>query len=190
MDIAVLDKDPLADFTPSRWETVKHVLSGNDPDGISKALAASRAGVPAKSLDKWLRRSRNATPADDPIIHEIAQFFDSVMEIQASRYEDLYHKRAVNGVIEKRQVTNAKGEKVKTVTYKQDMKALEKLLARRDPSYSNNPPKETSHELSPEERSEMMQKLIAAQRIEEADRLAEAEGNTIDIEPDADGVYG
>ena len=174
-------RDPMADFTPERWEKVKKVLSGESDTSISLAGAARAAGVPPSSIRKWINRSQEQRPEDDPLIHEIAEFAAGVDELQAGRLEDKAWERAMHGWDEP---VFAGGEQVGS-RRKFDSKLLLRLLQVRDRRFVNEQRVTTRFDES--DAAEIMQRLIAGQRVAEA-RL-EAKDQAIDVEEKDDGVY-
>ena len=150
-----LKNRPCEQFTPERWAIVKAVLAGEDPAGVSLALAARKVGITPATIRHWAKRSRNPHPGDHPLLAEVAPFFEEAVEMQAGLYEDNLHRMAMQG----------------------DRAATLKLLAVRDERYSDKPRKEETVEI---DSREIYQRLLAARTMAEieAERDAEAKAES------------
>lgn len=166
---------PLETFTPEKWDIVKRVLSGEDDNKVSLAAAAKAAGVKVRDINQWVKRSREALPHDDPLILEIAEFYDSIKELQAGRLQDEAWQRAVEGVD---QDVWHKGEVVGSKNVKDD-RILMRLLEARDDDY-----KKAHVPVAIVSNSDLIfAKLLAASRLAEADAEAiEDKRNMIDAD--------
>ena len=188
-------RDKLFDFSPERFAILKKVMGGKDPEGVSMGFAAEKCGVTIGAIKRWRSRAEKADERDDPIIHELAEFFANMRELQAASYEDKLHQRAMTGSRERKKVVNSKGETTLSMTLKDDGASLMALLRKRDKGYLATPQTETMKELTPEQRAEMFQRLVAAKRLAEADALAvedergSREAELVDLEVGDDGVF-
>lgn len=163
---------------------MKGVLSGTDDHRVSLAGAARAAGVTVQAIKRWVRRSAQALPDDDPLVHEIAPFIDGIVELQAGRLEDVAWERSVHGW---KEPVFYKGERTGTKR-KFDNTMLMKLLKARDPRYLDRVA--VTPELSADDKEEIFNRLLAGERLAKARQEAEeAEKNTIDLEEDDEGVF-
>lgn len=171
-------RDPLAEFTPERWDTIKSVLSGQHEDCISLAGAARLAGVSPKAVRQWVNRSLERNPEDGELIHEVADFFEQIPEMQAGRLEDEAWKRSVKGV---KQDVYAKGEVVGQKTI-YDNRLMMSMLKARDMRYQTEKPVKKT--VADGDAAEIIQRLVAAQRVAEA----KLEAEVIDVDDDDYGA--
>ena len=175
--------NPLQEFTPERWETIRSILSGESGSKVSMTAAAREAGITLGTLKAWVRRSERKDPGDDPLIHDIAEFMKEVDRLQADTLEDVVWQRAIEGVdhpvIHKGQVVDS---------YKKvDNKLLLRLLETREPKYRST----SQHvSVSLSDPSEIHARLLAGHRIALANEAREKQINLSDkdyeVIPDKD----
>ena len=167
--------DALESFTPEAWEAAKQVLSGETDDKISWAAAARAAGVPLHTLKAWVRRSADRRVDDDPLIYEVAEFVDQIDELQTGRLEDIAWERSVSGWDEP---VFHQGEHVDNKR-KFDHRLLTRFLETRDKRWRKQI---EVKQLTVDDASEIQRRLLAGQRLAEAEENKRA----IDL---AEGEY-
>ena len=174
---------PLIEFTPERWEAAKRVLSGEDDEGVSWTAAAKAAGVSVSTLQRWVKRSQERLPEDDPLVHEIAEFCEGIDDLQGQRLEDVAWKRAVYGEDEP---VYYKGERVDT-KLRYDNKLLMRMLETRNPRYRT---KDATLKIGVDDAAEIFRRLTAGKRIAEAQNEETAlQAPTIDLQKDEDDIF-
>lgn len=170
---------PLEKFTPERWDIIKRILSGQDENKVSLGAAAREAGVSIADIRGWVKRSRESQPDDDPLVMEIAEFYDSIKELQSGFVEDEIWKRGFTGVTED---VWHKGEVVGQKTTP-DSRILMRVLETRNDDYK----KSHAPVIALGSTEEVFAKLLAGERLALAEQDAikdkrEAENDTIDLE--------
>ena len=170
--------DALAQYTPERWEAAKTVLSGDSDEGVSMKAAARAAGVSAYTLKAWIARSRERNPDDDPSVYEIAEFYDTIDELQASRLEDDVWALAKKG--KKKNIRDKKTGEILDTEYEKDAGLMMKLLKVRDEKYQDRPKAGPNINL---DASEIFRRMIAGKRI------AEAECQALEAKQNAQGAF-
>lgn len=174
---------PLDDFTPERWEAAKAVLSGDSETGVSWKAAAKAAEVSVRTLKRWVSRSAERHPEDDPLIHEIAVYCEDLVSLQAAAVEDKVWERAFQGV---ETPVYYQGEMVDT-KFVVDNKLLMRLLEKRDPTYKTN---QGGINISIDDANEIYRRLKAGTRIAEAqEEKRKLEQPTIDLVEEAEGFF-
>lgn len=159
----------LAGLTPERWDTIKTILSGGDDSKVSLSAAASAAGVTQNDIKKWVIRSREKRGEDDPFIHDIAIFYDTVPELQIGKLEDTIWRRAMEG---EEKIVWHKGENVGTEFVK-DNKLLMRLVEVRSDKYRKiNTPIMVVGDLEDTFKRLQAGVRLAQARVEEEDALA------------------
>ena len=140
--------------------------------------AAREAGVSVYILKAWIARSRERYPDDDPSIYEIAEFFDTITELQANSLEDDLWVLAKKGK-EKHIRDKDTGEIIDT-EYVKDPGLMVKLLKVRDEKYQDKNKGGVPINL---DAAEIFRRLTAGRRI------AEAEQKALEAKQDAQGVF-
>ena len=130
-------------LTPERWDAVRHVLAGEDPEGCSLKFAAKRASqfgetVRARDIEAWVRRSEMLDPDDEPWVHEIHVEFSQFPRGQAQTLRDRKWQIANRGL---KKVVEREG--VETVTLTEHPQTIDRELEVRDHRYQKKPPAET-----------------------------------------------
>lgn len=150
----------LDEWTPERWEEIRKVIHGEDAGRVSLAAGARKAGVNPSAVKRWIERSRERNPADQPEVWRIAEDYDAAEELQGQRLEDHAWERATKGV----ESPIVKGGEVVGATHKPDNKLLMELLRRRDPRYRTD--RHVAIALEPEE---IARRLLAGVRVAKAE---------------------
>ncbi len=165
----------LDQFTYEKWEAAKVVLSGQSDEGVSFTAAARAAGVSVAVLRAWVNRSRQRHPGDSPTFHAIAEFYDTIKQLQGEVIEDDLWQIARKG---HKMPTIDKGHIVDHY-YKKDPSLMMKLLKVRDPKYEDKSAGVTIKL----DASEVFRRLIAGKRI------AEARQEALEAEQDEKGAF-
>lgn len=152
-----------SELTQENWRKVHYVLSGQCDDGVGLDFAAGFAGVRAKDIRAWVKRSREKYPNDEPWIHDIAVFWDEEKnKSQASRMEDELWKLAKGG----------------------NQSAAARLLAVRDERYKKESKGSDNMQLDSSAIEDIFKGIAAAKRLEQVDSEAP---KTIEVIPNKEG---